>query len=103
MGGLVGASISAFGARCALVSLLVHEACVYSPARRGEGMRHCREARRIFGVPSAWFRISQTDAGVSTGACIVGRAGIAVASRQAGAGSSGAGILSWTLAHPFRV
>ena len=68
MGGLAGASIRFFGARCVRVSLLVHGVCVYSPARRGEGVGNCREERRIFGVSSAWFRISQTDAGGGTGA-----------------------------------
>ena len=37
-------------------------------------------------------RISQADAGGSTGACVVGRAGTVIDSRWAGAGGSGVGI-----------
>ena len=47
------------------------------------------KARWVFGVSSAWCRILQTDAGGSTGARIVGRAGTAIASRRAGASGSG--------------
>ena len=47
----------------------------------------------VFGVSSVWCRISQTDAGGGTGARIVGRAGTVIASRWAGAGGSGVGIL----------
>lgn len=46
----------------------------------------------VFGVSSCWCRISQTDAGGSTGVRIVGRAGTVIASRRAGAGGSGVGI-----------
>ena len=52
------------------------------------------KARRVFGVSSCWFRISQTDAGGSTRARVVGRAGTAIVSRRAGAGGSGVGTLS---------
>lgn len=50
------------------------------------------KARWVFGVSSCWCRILQTDAGGSTGARIVGRAGIAIAFCRAGAGGSGVGI-----------
>lgn len=66
---------------------------MYDPARRVVmGWGAIVKARRVFGVSSCWCSISQTDAGGSTEARIVVRAGTVIASRRAGAGGSGVGI-----------